>query len=201
MTDAGWIMKRILGVILLGAAATASAVQETATNTYDAAGRLVQIVTTTTGTSAKLYFAYDRAGNLTFESRYAPGSENADYDTDGMQDATEFVDFGTLTQGADDDFDGDRFGNLDEYRAGTSPTNAASCFAFETLLRQGSSTGFVVRWQSVTGKVYRVDRLGNLLTGNWALVVGSVTGVPPQNVYTDRTAVGTGPWVYRIQLE
>ena len=194
------MMKILSTIALIMAAVSSFGLQESSVNTYDAAGRLVQIATTVTGMSARLYFAYDRAGNLTFESRYAPGSENADYDSDGMQDAVEFADFGTLTQGAQDDFDGDRFANLDEYRAGTSATNASSYLGVESSSRRVTN-GFAISWQSVDGRHYTLGRASNLLTSGFASLKTNVVGVAPMNTETDVTAIGTGPWMYRIMLE
>ncbi len=53
-------------------------------------------------------------------------STPADTDADGMPDAWEFANFGTLAQTALGDFDGDGFNNLAEYQAGTNPANALS---------------------------------------------------------------------------
>ena len=194
-------MKTLSILALILASVSAFGLQESSTNTYDAAGRLTQIVTTATGMSVKLYFAYDRAGNLVFESRYAPGSENADFDADGMQDAVEFTDFGTLTQGAQDDYDGDRFANVDEYRAGTSATNASSYLGVESSVRNPSGSGFVIRWQSVDGRRYTLGRASNLVNGGFASVKTNIMGVAPMNTETDATAIGSGPWIYRINME
>jgi len=49
-----------------------------------------------------------------------------DTDADGLLDFWEEYYFGTLAEGAADDPDGDGFTNLQEYNAGTDPTDAAS---------------------------------------------------------------------------
>lgn len=59
----------------------------------------------------------------------APGnaaSTAADTDADGLPDAWEQTHFGNLAQNAGDDPDGDGFGNLQEYLAGSSPADPAS---------------------------------------------------------------------------
>ena len=48
--------------------------------------------------------------------------DEADSDSDGMSDYYEWTHFGTMAQGAGDDFDGDGVGNLDEMNAGLNPT-------------------------------------------------------------------------------
>jgi hypothetical protein len=49
-----------------------------------------------------------------------------DTDGDGLPDSWEMQYFGNLAQGPNDDPDGDGFTNLQEYQAGTNPTNANS---------------------------------------------------------------------------
>ena len=64
-------------------------------------------------------------------------------------------------------------------------------------------TGIVVRWQSVDGKWYSLER-GTNLTGYPAfgtLVRTNIPGNAPLNTETDKTATGTGHWFYRIKLE
>lgn len=46
-----------------------------------------------------------------------------DFDQDGLPDSWELQYFGDLSQGPGDDFDGDGFINLEEYEAGTDPTD------------------------------------------------------------------------------
>ncbi len=53
-----------------------------------------------------------------------PASVPGDIDADGFDDEVELLYFGNLSQGPDDDFDGDFTSNIDEINAGTSPTNA-----------------------------------------------------------------------------
>jgi hypothetical protein len=186
-------------ITALAIAAVAWAAQESAVLDYDDAGRLVRIVKTAQGTNTTEYFEYNPAGDLTFESRYAPGSENADYDGDGMTDTNEFRDFNTLAYGAADDFDGDRFGNLFEYLAGTLPTNPASYLGMETLSR--SASGPVIRWTSVDGKSYCIERSTNLVVGAFSGIRSNILATPSMNTVTDTTAAGFGPWSYRVLLE
>lgn len=192
-------LREALGIGFTALAAAALAAQESAVLDYDAAGRLVRIQRGAQGTNTTEYFEYNRSGDLTFESRYAPGSENADYDGDGMTDTAEFSDFHTLMYGAYDDFDGDRFANLFEHLAGTSATNPASYLCLEKAFR--SAPGLLVQWTSVDGKHYRVERSTNLMTALFSGVQSNILASPPMNTATDSTVSGTGPWLYRIGLE
>lgn len=184
---------------------------------YDAAQRLVNVTYDGTHT---VNYQYDGFGNIT-NAVFTGTAAETDVDGDGMPDAWEWVWFNHLTNAAAGDFnrdtisnlkhyqdgtdptnpdsDGDGMINTDELRAGTQPTNAASVFRASSVQRQGSNT--LVRWQSVTGKSYRLTRSSQLVTGNWSLITGSLTGIPPQNTYTDTTVSGGGPYHYRIGLE
>jgi RHS repeat-associated protein len=64
-------------------------------------------------------FTANTATSVTATAHYVESS--ADADSDGLPDWYEFVSFGTTTQGADDDSDGDGMMLGDEYRLGYSP--------------------------------------------------------------------------------
>jgi hypothetical protein len=100
------------------------------------------------------------------------------------------------------DVDADSFSDwIEVYRTGTDPTNAASYLGMGTPVESdGAGTGIVVRWQSVTGKLYRLVRSTNLIDGFTSLS-NHLDATPPMNVYTDKTATGQGPWFYRVGLE
>jgi hypothetical protein len=59
--------------------------------------------------------------------------------------------------------------------------------------------GFVVRWPSVNGVLYRLERSTNLTVGftNW---VSGILATPPSNVYTDPAPPGTAGFC-RIGVE
>ena len=123
-----------------------------------------------------------------------------DSDGDGIPDQYEFDCTRTvtnLTPGAD--YDGDRFDDLSEYLAGTLAGDATSWMGWHTASRAGA--GFVVRWQSVDGKRYTLGRATNLVGGVFDPLKTNILGIAPMNVETDITAVGRGPWFYRVRLE
>lgn len=183
---------------------------------YDAGGRLIESRLSNT---QRVSYAYDSWGNITQSVSVGIQGE-VDSDSDSLPDAWEWVFFNTLTNAAggdpnqngknnlweyqngydplDPDSDGDGAPNTDETAAGTDPLNPDSVFEMSAFRVQVS--GNVVQWQSATGKIYQLLRLSNLITGQWALVTGA-TASPPLNVHTDATAVGAGPWLYRIELE
>ena len=101
----------------------------------------------------------------------------------------------------DGDHDGAR--TWEEYVAGTDPTNPASCLGIQGAAMPVAGTGVVVRWSAVANKFYRLDRGTNLLA-NPVFPINVRTNVPatpPINTETDTTAVGTGPWFYRVAVQ
>jgi hypothetical protein len=106
-----------------------------------------------------------------------------DDDGDGMPDWWEVAHFGgtNVSHGArSDDADDDRFCDLDEYLAGTNPTNGASALMVSELVPR--STGALVKWQSVPGKVYAIEAAGSLV-GEWSAAREHVVAAPPTNEY------------------
>ena len=129
-------------------------------------------------------------------------AENSDPDADGdgIPDAYEIEIFGSTTNiGIGTDWDNDGFIDTDEYRAGTSPTNAASLLKVVESLPQSAGGGVVIRWQSATGRVYGVSRSTNLLAGFDKLAT-NLPAVPTENVWTDTVPPQVGGH-YRIDLE
>lgn len=123
-----------------------------------------------------------------------------DSDGDGMDDAWEQIHFGSLTNlGAGLDWDADGFLDIEEFWAGTNPTNFASRLQLVETATQPSGSGVVIRWQSASNRVYSVSRSTNLLAGFTVLAAG-VTAAPPENVWTDAVPPQAAGH-YRIDLE
>ena len=100
---------------------------------------------------------------------------------------------------AQTDSDHDGLNNGQEYAAGTDPTQAGSVLELRGGQPASSSGGFVIKWSSVTGKRYTVERAAELKTGFGALAT-NVTATPPENTYTDSTGTN-GPHFYRIKTK
>lgn len=110
----------------------------------------------------------------------------ADRDHDEMPDFWEQLYFGNPTNGsASADPDGDRHSNLAEYRAGTSPMNAADVLRFTGIAPDTTlATGMVLQWSSVAGKWYAVQTSTNLLAGFDGVVTNHVPATPTVNTST-----------------
>ena len=114
--------------------------------------------------------------------------------------------YGLALDGSSDfqDNDADGMKNWQEWRCNTDPTNEISFLGltqpFTTSVPEG--TGLVVRWRSAADVQYRLNRSTNLSTDGFGyLVRTNIPATPPMNSETDTTAVGTGPWFYRVGVE
>jgi hypothetical protein len=91
--------------------------------------------------------------------------------------------FGTATAakaGALDDWDGDRMNNLDEYRAGTIPTSAASRFQIVDFRAQDGGN-HTLQWSSAEGKRYTIQTSANLAEGFADSGAEQIIATPPLN--------------------
>ncbi len=111
--------------------------------------------------------------------------------------------YGLPSDGSADyaDSDDDGMNNWQEYLAGTNPTNAASVFKI-TSGNVISGRQFVLRWLSVSNRLYDVMRSTNLAAGAGAFVAlpgaTNLTGTPPQNTWTDSVSRSWAPTFYRL---
>lgn len=100
------------------------------------------------------------------------------------------------------DPDGDGFTNLQEYQAGTDPTNSASSLRITSIVTQGNDIS--ISWSVATGKAYSVQMATSPLTnafGNLATVVVPATPMITGTNYLDAgAATNVGSRFYRIKL-
>lgn len=99
-----------------------------------------------------------------------------------------------FTAAAAADADGDGVVTWQEYIAGTNPTNPASVFR---ISERPAAQGYVLQWQSASGRVYQVEQSGNLLSG-FSLLESNIYATPPLNSYTGAPPE-TGAVFYRIR--
>jgi hypothetical protein len=118
-----------------------------------------------------------------------------DVDTDGMPDRWERVFFDSLTNmNASTDSDDDGMLDADEYLAGTGPTNDLERLIMSNAVTSASGQ-WVVSWQSVTTRVYTLERSTNLTAG-FATCAWDIHGCELTTRYTDTvSAVGAA---YRV---
>jgi hypothetical protein len=129
-----------------------------------------------------------------------PTAALQDTDTDGIPDAWELAQAGDLESlAADRDADGDGLSDRLEYLAGTSPTNGGSRLAVTRLVPLPDG-GLEVRWASVEGRRYDVERATNPWTGAVAVVAAGLAPTPPFNAFTDTVAAAGTPCFYRVRV-
>jgi hypothetical protein len=121
-------------------------------------------------------------------------SAQTDSDNDGMPDVWEqqIVDadpYDAIRSSAEarpgDDFDHDGASNVEEYLAGTSPTEASSVFVVKVQPVEGA--GPTIQWHSVAGKTYALYKSTDLGAG-FTLLADNLPATPPLNTYVDSTA-------------
>jgi hypothetical protein len=120
---------------------------------------------------------------------------NGDLDGDGMPDAWEIQYFGSTNAMPDDlTGDSDLFSNIEEYIAGTDPTDSDSFFA----ITNWSAGSFVIEWPAFSNRQYRVYRADSLT--NIFNPVGSVI-LYPTNSYTEPSLGESGFYKVEVQLQ
>jgi len=91
----------------------------------------------------------------------------ADTDGDGLADAWERQNFGSLGNGAGGNPDGDGATNLQEYHAGTNPNDAGSNLRITAFTTPSGGTLPKVTWTSVLTRQYRIEKTLSLTTPLW----------------------------------
>ena len=92
-------------------------------------------------------------------------NSNPDTDGDGMTDAWELDNFGTLARDGSRDFDGDAVSDLKEFLAGTDPKDAGSYL--HLTLNAYDTTSCTIGFRAVAGKSYSVVYRDNFDGGSW----------------------------------
>ncbi|HWQ93774.1 MAG TPA: hypothetical protein VN673_19080, partial [Clostridia bacterium] len=94
--------------------------------------------------------------------------ENGDWNGDGLPDAWQVEFFGGMTEREGEpgnDFDGDGFNNMQEFLAGTNPTDAGDYLRIEWIETAGS--GRALRFRAVAGRSYSILYKDRLEEASW----------------------------------
>jgi hypothetical protein len=123
---------------------------------------------------------------------------DTDDDGDKLLDTNEMA---LGTSPAKTDSDGDGSTDPSELVAGTEPTNALSVLKFYSIdTNPTNGNWFELKWPSATGRKYSIYRTIDLITGFTSPLATAIQATASMNTYTDKAAVGSGPFFYRITV-
>ena len=111
--------------------------------------------------------------------------------------------YGLPTDGSADyaDLDGTPFNVYQDWVAGLNPTNPASVLAMLPTVTTNAS-GITVRWQSVSGISYNLQRSTNLLAQPpFSTIKTNISGLIGTTSYGDTTATNNVPYFYRVDVQ
>jgi len=118
-----------------------------------------------------------------------------DEDSDRMHDQWEIDYFGGLSRDGTGFADDDEYSDLSEFVLGSDPTNSLSSFHLNGGVSGGQNQ---LDFQTVEGRIYRIESTDSLVAGGWMeveLVIGS--GAATHVVY----AASESNRFYRVQVE
>ncbi|HXJ40581.1 MAG TPA: thrombospondin type 3 repeat-containing protein, partial [Bryobacteraceae bacterium] len=169
---------------------------------------LIQVRLRKLTSSTDMSLTNDVTGHFTTLSRTVPISQVIDSVGDGIPDSWRAQYFsnqptnnvnGTTTNNqscATCDPDGDGFTNLQEFLAGTDPTNSTSALQIVSITRQPNGDNLIV-WTSAAGKTYQVYATTEQ-SGAYAPLGNSVPSAGATTSYTDTGVTDTAKY-YKIK--
>jgi hypothetical protein len=110
--------------------------------------------------------------------------------------------YGVPTDGSADfaDPDADGMINWQESIAGTDPTNSLSVLRIVAVMN--NSPGWQITWQSVSNRIYYLQRCTNLATqSSFQTLQSHLVGQPGATTSTDTSATNGGPYFYRVGVQ
>jgi len=197
------IVSRVTGNESLDILAVAGAVTGNATVSFvKTAGAIPLGQTLIAGGTSSVYDTITTASNAW---QLAASGNNllvtdlvGDTDSDGIKDYWAMQYFSTRSVDKDADGDKDGMSNKDEAIAGTDPTLKSSLLALNAVVVV-SLGKFEVSWQSAAGRRYTLLKSASL-TEEFTPVITGLAANPPENTYTDESAIGATAF-YKIRVE
>ena len=112
--------------------------------------------------------------------------------------------YGLPTDGSVDytNLDGTPFDVYQDWIAGLNPTNPASVLAMLPPAATTNTSGITVRWQSVSGIGYNLQRSTNLLAQPpFSTIRTNIPGLSGTTSYGDTAATNNVPYFYRVDVQ
>ncbi|MFH0880309.1 MAG: right-handed parallel beta-helix repeat-containing protein [Lentisphaerota bacterium] len=125
-----------------------------------------------------------------------------DSDSDLMLDAWEVGYKLNPTNAADAtlDPDDDTFSNVEEYMAGTNPTNASSFFQWLEVSRSLFSNDWkILKWPGASGRVYAISTTTNIMSVGFTAITSGLAATSAMNIWTDQTSRGSALY-YQLRV-
>ncbi len=143
------------------------------------------------------YINNDGSGDMRSTEFYA---FRLDSDLDGMEDEWELANGFDPTRREDavEDADGDGHTNLQEFLAGTDPHDPLNVLKIEPP--QIIAQKMQIRFPTVIGKYYRVEKSNAPGLGSWVAVASNIPGNGQSAAISDPVDLGAVPWFYRVLL-
>jgi hypothetical protein len=96
------------------------------------------------------------------------------------------------------DLDGDGFTNLQEFQAGTNPLDPSSSMGIQATEQSGGDVQ--LRFRTIVGKTYRLERNNSFPAGAWTPVGVGVTGTGQSATVSDGNGASQTKRFYRVVL-
>lgn len=139
-----------------------------------------------------------RTGGSLNVSTYVLGP-SFDTDNDGLpNDWEQSHGFDPLAPNGDDDFDGDGLSNLQEFMAGTDPTNSASVFGITGITPEGND--MCVTWATAANKTNALQATGFPATNFSDIFIVTNTLSATTNYVDSGAATNSPVRLYRVRL-
>ena len=120
-----------------------------------------------------------------------------DSEPDGMDDDWEVAFFGNLSHDGTADTDGDGATDLQEFLAGTDPTNANSVFRVLTVTPAGGGAKTLL-WSGNPARSYRAEFKDDLTVATWTVLSGTISWNGTTASLPDPTAGSATNRYYRV---